>query len=567
MNNKSSFFRVHLFILFISVLIISMDFSASGNIQNYKFDQLDDFFEEDLFGIRFDYNSGTPASEALNLISNIITDENISNQIDPDPSMNNILALVAHESQGIHSAFFAVDNVRRTEDMLYPIGRSIEWQTSLPFVKHLIHYELPSGENVIMSQDFLGVALRLDGQDFDYSHYQVGYANIPIDFLDFFSDTLLSDSEIAEKIDGESEVTPTLINTSSFPTSITVFNTENDLTVKATYSNITYLFQTLDIDFENLAKFEISDHFLMIQFDTIEITVTLLKHSNSIASGVETHLGIRVGNVINLIINEEIPDEETWILSAEKHVETSYNDIFEIDDTFSWYRGEEITKRLSLFNKASLSLLISQNIGIINGTQNNDNFEIRLSGQNITKEELSQLDFVVSDNITVQHNEEILSTTIVDGYNYALEEDPLTGTLSITPASTNLIALNQHPSLSSNILFLRETALINELVAESIKRFVANDSLTRLTTDQLFKISKLYMTAALYVQDLQIEEWKGYPSTVKLFNIAFREVNSDIIVYQEITSFPLFTSVGILIIYSTVFSRKSRKRRKNTRKN
>ena len=181
------------------------------------------------------------------------------------------------------------------------------------------------------------------------------------------------------------------------------------------------------------------------------------------------------------------------------------------------------------------------------------------------KEELSQSDYTVNDNITVLHNEEIMSTTIVDGYNYALEEDPYSETLSITPVTVNLIALNQHPFLSSNILFLRETALINELVAESIKRFVANESLTRLTTDQLLKTTKLYMTAAIYVQDLQIEDWNGHPSTIKLFHTALRELNSTILGYQKITSFPIFTSVGILVIYSSISSRKSRKRRKINR--
>jgi len=51
MNNKSTLFRINLVILFISVLIITMDFSVIGNIQSYQFDQLDDFFEEDLFGV------------------------------------------------------------------------------------------------------------------------------------------------------------------------------------------------------------------------------------------------------------------------------------------------------------------------------------------------------------------------------------------------------------------------------------------------------------------------------------------------------------------------------------
>ncbi len=528
-----------------------MDFSVSGNIQVYQFSQLDEFFEEDLFGIKLD--SGFPGSTAIQLISNIITGENIPNQTDPHPTMDSIIALVGHESQDIHSAFFAVDKLRKME-YIPPFG-SFEWQASLPFVKHLILYELPSGENVVMSQDFLGMALRLEGQDFDYNNYQVGYAHIPIDFLDFLSDTL------------PPKFSQIMHNTSSSPMSIAVFNSNNDLTIKTTYYNITYLFQTQSIDFENLVNFDISDHFLMIQFDTVEITINLLKHSNSMASGVETHFDIRVGNVINLVINEERPDEETWNQSYEEPVETNYNRFIVINDTFSWYTGEEIAKRLSLFNKTSLSLLISQNTGILDGTQNNDNFEIELSGQNISKEELSQSDHTVNDNITVLHNEEILSATIVDGYNFALEEDTDTKTLSIAPASVNLIPLNYlHPSLYRTKLFLKETSLIYELVVESIKRFIANDNLTKLTTDEILKRTKSYLNDAIYVQDLQIEDWKGYPSTVKLLHRALRVYNRDIPEYNNITSYPFLTSVGILVIYLKISSRKSRKQVKIARK-
>jgi hypothetical protein len=522
-------------------LILSIGFSANGNIQSYRFDQLDDFFEEDLFGIKLDYNSDSPGSNALQLISNVITDENIPNQTDPDPTMDNIIALIGHEAQDIHSAFFAVEKVKRTENILFE--DPVEWQASLPFVKHLILYELPSGENVVMSQDFLGIALRLEGQSFDYNHYQVGYANIPIEFLDF------------------------LINTSASPMSIAVSNSDDSLTIKTTYFNTTYLFQTQDIDFEQVANSRFSDHFLIAQFDKVEITISLLKHSNTMASGVETHLDTRIGNVINLVINEERPDEETWLFSTEKHINIDFNGIFKINDTFSWYKGEEITKRLSLFNKSSLSVLISQNIGIINGTQKNDNFEIMISGQNISKDELSQSDYQVDQNITVFHNENIISRTIIEGYDYVLDEDPYIKTLSINPVFVNLIPLNQHPSLSRNFLFLRETALINELVAESIKRYISNDSLTLLTTDQLLRITRQYMTAAAYVHDLQIEDWKGYPSTVKLLHTALREFNDALLNYHEITSYPILSSVGIFVVLTKYFSGKSRKQSKILGKN
>ncbi len=550
MNKFSTSLKINLCIFIFALLFFSMDFSGSGNIQGFEFNQLDKFFEDNLFGVKFDYNSESPKSEALNLISDIVTGENFSTQNDPDPTTDNILALVGHESRDIFSAFFAVENVKRRE--FIPLLDFIEWQASLPFVKNLILYDLPSKENAIIAQDFLGMALRLDGQAFDYNHYQVGYANIPYDFLEFFTEALISGSEIQEKIETDSEISQISINSSTSPMSISVSNTENELTVKTTYFNTTYLFQTKDVDFEQIASFDLSDHFLMLQFDEIEISISLLKYSNSMTSGVESHVGIRVGNVINLIINEKRPQEETWSQSSEKHIETNYNGIFDLNDTFSWYRGEEIAQRLSLFNKTSLSLFISQNVGILDGKTNNDNFKIMLSGENISKEALAQNDYPVSDDISILHNEETLVTTIIDGYDFALEENPLTKTSSIIPTSVNLIALNQHPSLSNNILFLRETSLINELVAETVKRFVDNDSLSELSTDQLLKIAKLYMTAAVYIQDIQITDWVGFPTSIISLSTAIRKSDNKALNLSKISDFSPFPgvfSVLILVIY------------------
>ena len=535
MNHKNTILRGSILFLFMSILLISMDISGRANIHNYRFDQLDEFFEEDLFGIKLDYNSGSTGTKTLKLISNIITNENIPNQTDSEPTIDNIVNLVGHESKNIHSAVFALEKVKRTENILF--HDPVEWEASLPFVKNLILYDLPSGEKVILSQEFLGLALRLEGQSFDYKHYQVGYANIPTEFLDYF------------------------INTSNSPVSIVVSNSDNDLTIKTTYFNITYLFQTQALDFEQVANFGFSDHFLIAQFDKVVITINLLKHSNSMASGVETHVETKIGNVINLVINEERPETETWILSTEKSINVNFDDIFSIDDTFSWYKGEEITKRLSLFNKSSLSMLISQNIGILNGTQNNDNFEIKLSGQKISKEELLESDHRVNDNITVFHNQGRLLTTITDGYDYAIEEDPYTETKTIIPASINLIPLNQHPSLSSNILFRRETALVRELISESIKRYIGNDSLTSLTTDQLLKVTKQYLTASVYVQDFRIDEWKGHSSTFKLFYSALQDIDDAISNYHSITSYPILSSFVMIVILAKKYAPKLIKRK------
>ena len=536
-------------IILITLIIIftSGNLTTIGRSQGYQFSQLSPYYQESLFGVKFDYNSWSSPADSLRFLSNLISKENITDQVDPDTNSDNLMALIGHDSSDIQSAFLAVESIKRTETT--PSFGSIEWQTSLPFVKYVLEFALPSGENVILSQDLLGIALKLEGQNFNSDNYQVGYANIPFDFLDFLVSSLSSGSQI-----------PLYSNTT--PMTIEIQEKPAGISVTTTYTNISFLFQVDDLDYEQLTSFKLSDQFLLMKFDSFCITVSLLKYSKPTNSGVETHVAIRVGNIINLIINEKFPTTDTWSNSSEVNINTKYRDLVEINETFSWYKNNDILKRMTVFNQSSFSLLLSQNLGILNGASPNNNFQIGVAGQIVPKENLTQQDILVQENVTVSREDDLIYINQLKGHNYVLNEDPTTRKLSVAPLNYNLISLNQHPSLSNNMLFLRETDLVSDFVAESVKHFIDNDSVVALSTDQLLKAANLYLTSAIFIQDFEIVEWKGHPSTIKIQHTAIRETNYVQVNLSNITNFPFLVNILPMVILAGISVKKGRAQRK-----
>ncbi|MHA2138517.1 MAG: hypothetical protein ACW98G_11615 [Candidatus Hodarchaeales archaeon] len=126
------------------------------------------------------------------------------------------------------------------------------------------------------------------------------------------------------------------------------------------------------------------------------------------------------------------------------------------------------------------------------------------------------------------------------------------------PTTIKSIALNQHPSLSGNILFLEEASLLNSLIADSVSRFVTNKSILSLNAEQLLKIATLYLTSTEYVQEFQIDSWNGYPTKIRSLSNAVLEskkINIGLSKISYFSFFPGFISLGILVV---VLSRKRR---------
>ncbi|MHA2095823.1 MAG: hypothetical protein ACW98F_14475, partial [Candidatus Hodarchaeales archaeon] len=186
------------------------------------------------------------------------------------------------------------------------------------------------------------------------------------------------------------------------------------------------------------------------------------------------------------------------------------------------------------------------------GSESKKSSSVIIDGVNTSNEELIQNDIAVKDNITLTQKEDLLFINQIKGHDYALQQDPATKQWSLTSANIKSIALNQHPSLSGNILFLEEGSILNSLIVDSVQRFVSNMSTRALSADQLLKIATLYLTSAEYIQEFQIDTWMGYPTKINVLSTAILESNNLGIGLSKISNFPFFTgflSIALLVVY------------------
>lgn len=467
----------------------------------YQFVQLDSFFEKNLFGVEFDYNPRVSNGQGLRIIKDLLNQTQFTNNIDPDLEEDNIITLVGHETNNIKSSFIALKQMKRTQDII-----KIDWQSVVPFVKYLHHFSLPTGEDVILGQEFLGMALKVNGSGFNPISYQLGYANVPLEFLEF----LIPDSQDYSF-------------NSSVETSIMIQELVNELQIDLTYYNLTFLFQTNSIDLDSLFGLDkLAEHLVIVQFDKITFSIIIRKYTHFGTSGVETLAEISIGNVMNLIINEELPHNSNWSNAFDYKIQENFKDLIPINETFSWYQGSDITKRLQYFSDISFSLITAQNLGVLNGTQTVDDLQVVIDGQDRTTTELAQMDFPVKDGISVNHDERTLFSTQVKGRNFAIIEDDSSDEISLVPIEARVIALNQQSGFADNLLFRQETSLLKELIAECVKRFIEDPEISTLGTSEVINKGRLDLTSAQYIQDFQLVEWSGLHFKINLIQYAVK---------------------------------------------
>jgi hypothetical protein len=528
---------------------------VSGVQLEYQFDQLNPYFAQELFGVEFDYNPEIQYDQALFLETDLLSQTPIQEGSDPDPQENNSIGLIGHEAYGIKSAVFALGNLARKQEIAPSVF--VEWQSIVPFVKFLHQFSRPSGETVILGHDFLGMALKVDGNGFTTDHYQLGYANVPIDFLEFlFENSTITKMDVQErpklKVAGESY---------SFPLkakkSYEIQEKMNEIQIDITYSNLTYLFQTHSIDLESITGLELADHFIIAQFDSVVFSLIFRKYNNHGITGIETIIEISIGNVMNLIINEELPQDQTWDWSSEHVITDNYKGYIPIEETFSWYHGLDIIKRLELFSSVSFSVLTAQNLGILNETTANDNLRLVIDDQNRTKEELWQNDVAIEDGFSIYEGLEKFFSAPIKGRDFVIRQNELSTTTNLIPLEIETIALNQHIGLANKLLFMQENSIIRELIAECIQRYSLNQSFSHLTTNQLFNIAGLELSAAYYIQDSRVKGWSGFPFKLNFIQIATKKAST----FEEtkktgIIENPLLPGIVALLIMTVILKRK-----------
>ncbi|MHA2223753.1 MAG: hypothetical protein ACXAC8_00895 [Candidatus Hodarchaeales archaeon] len=533
-----------MFVSLCLIFFISSSSTSTINSLGYQFIQLNPFFEKSLAGMRFDYNPSAPEDQAFVLLNDLVNQSIIANESD----FSNIISLIGHETHGINTMLLALEQVKRTQDL--PIIGSVDWQTIVPFVKYLNQYSLSSQENVIISQDILGLALKINGSGFNPSQYQIGYANVPLDFFKF----LMPD-------DGFFSGAYPRVNM------VSIQESNNELLVELIYSNLTFLFQTASFDLETFLdpvqypNFQIlSNNLMIVQFDQIKFSFSIRKYAHYGNVGVEMFSEITIGNVINLIINEGLSQDHLWETAEEYEIQSKFLDAVEISETFSWYQENDIITRLQKFSEISFSLITAQNIGILNnnGTPVESNIHIIVDNQTSTKNELkNQNEITVTEEISMHYNEELFFFSQAKGLDFATQKDSRTGKISLIPVESRIIPLNQQNNLKNDPLFNQETFLLRDLVIENVKRFIADPELTQINSDFLYATSGLSLPSAYYLQDFQVKGWEGSQITLNVLQNAVK-VYSDPSTKTKntnITLFSPFPGIMALFVLSILFKR------------
>jgi hypothetical protein len=530
-----------LFGFFLLGLLLMSSTAISAESENYLFSQLNPLYQEHTsFGVEFDYHTDpkVPASNAIVLKQDLFTQQLYDNISDPDPNEDNIISMIVHQTPSIQSTVLALEQVKRT----HPLIGSIQWTSIVPYVKFLHHFDLPSGADVVFTQDFLGIALKVNGGGFNPEHYQLGYGNIPLEFLESLYEGKFS-PDTSTTLTAEIHELPLGIR------------------IDMTYSNLTYLFQTENIDFKQVSLMKIANKFILAQFEYITFSVTIRKYASFQIEGIETISEVSIGGVTNLIINEELPVEPIWTNSTQVEIEKTYNEVFTINETISWYEGPDIQKRLDLFSDISFSLLTAHNLGIFNETESLEDIQTTIDGQNRSATELNQADFPITDTIDTFHAGNLLMSAPVRGRNFVIQEEHETGVEPFIPAEIQTIALNQHDGFAGNELFSQETSLFRDLVVDSVKRFTANSNISSLTNDQLNRLSNLYFTDAQYKREFSLPMWTGVPFIFSSLQYAAKNSPpSNLITNGQITPFLFWPSVVLFLVLAVLPRKKGRQR-------
>ncbi len=546
---KTFFLSMGLIVITLGVLVVS----GKGNA--YQFSQLDTYFEKDLFGLVFDYNSFISqdrSAQALSIKSDLITNIEFNDSTDLDEQEDNIIAMVGHRAKGFNSAIFGIKQVKRTQDV-FGFDNPISWQSPMPFTKIVHQFMLPTGETVILGTDFLGISLKINGTNFNPNHYQLGYANLPVDLINALKGEKISNQIV--KFNQGAEVTD---NYPPFDMKIEVTDLQDRLKIDYIYLNPTYLFHTGIIDFFEV---ELADHFVIAQFDEIRYSFDIRKYIYDGAAGVETKSEISIGKVINLIINEELPQNSSWVNAYDYKVKEEFPGVFDINESFAWYQGSDIVTRVNLFTDVSFSVITAQNIGIINRTESFDDIKLYIDNNNITKEALAQDDHLVVNEITTFANNKLISTSRVHGMDYAVQYVGENEEVSLIKVNSQTIALNQHYGFSHNNLFLEETSILRDLISDSLKHFINDPIISSQTADSLFSIAGLYLPSAYYIQEFEVTNWTSAKLNINFLQFAAQEssINLDEVNRNNITDLNVFPGIIAFVILSVIVKKSEKK--------
>jgi hypothetical protein len=167
----------------------------------------------------------------------------------------------------------------------------------------------------------------------------------------------------------------------------------------------------------------------------------------------------------------------------------------------------------------------------------------------------------VTNEIKTVFEDKMLSMSQVHGRDFALASDGATSDISVIPMKSKSIALNQHYGFAHNNLFLQETSLLRDLVAEGIKRFANDPAISSQSADHLFNIAGLYLPSAYYIQEFEVTKWSSAQMKLNLLQFAVQKSSFTLNENNtnNITAFNAFPGVVALIILSSYLKKLKKK--------
>ena len=158
------------------------------------------------------------------------------------------------------------------------------------------------------------------------------------------------------------------------------------------------------------------------------------------------------------------------------------------------------------------------------------------------------------------HDEQLLFSTQVKGRDFAIQREDIDDKISLVPIETQVIALNQQSGFADNLLFKQETSLLKELVAECVKRFIADTEVSTLRTNEIINNSGLDFAYPQYIQDFQVVDWSGLQFSINLIQFAVKIApsTSEKSKVSKITFAPTVSGILGLLVLGVVVKRRKR---------
>lgn len=532
--------------LLISVVIIP-SWSSLG-IERVIINDLDDFYKQDTFSIRIDQNSGSETENAIHFIKDLYNNVNFNDSIDSDEFNNDIYSMAFDKTEEFYTMFLGLEkmtNYVNLSEYSYP---SFSFRNYLPYTKLLNYFTLNNySEDILLSQDFLGLALKVNGSSFPDNRLLMGYPNIPL--------------EVVKTIDLVTERKQTIFPRPDVES--TFSKNDQMVEISISYSNISFIFQAQKIGVNSYSDFSVKNTSIIMLLDKLEVKYEIRAFHYEEFWTLEVTPHFIIGNIIEMAIGERIENDLNDFITEKEIIVEPISILKPISfGNFTFYRDSAILDRINQFDTFSLNVMTSQNINV-NGSQVNLNEptffmdEIKQSSLNLREKSIE-----IDKSIKAKVGDYSFYHSVVEGNNFALLTDKNTNSNSFIKISEYILPWSgsETSGMDNFALFQEENELVMDLVADFVQRIYKDQYLGKSSGEVLITTRMSFFDTD-YILNYEVSTWTGDLLEISPKHILIKEktdmINNPL---EKITnSEPIFSIFSIIIIY---FIRDRRKKGK-----